>query len=119
MDKHTPFMLYHWTHVENLRPIEHNGLDPDYAEGRKKCVWLCEYGKIGWALCHIATRHGWEADSMICLQVRMLWADVRRSANDGVYTCAELIHPNKLDAVLYRIGGGWIPYPRFSEIDTQ
>lgn len=110
-------ILYHWTHSENMNSIQAIGIDPSFAEGRKKCVWVCAGTRIGWAMCHIAQRHGWNPDEMVCYRVELPAEVLKRTAIPEVYTCDATIIPEDIVAVMYRIDNGFFSrrgeFPRY------
>lgn len=87
-----PFYLYHWTHKDNLPSIYGFGLDPARATGERLLVWACEESRIGWALCHIANRHGWHPDDMVLIRLQFSRVNWKRTSwpevwvNDTVIT---------------------------------
>lgn len=90
---------YHWTHKDNAESISRTGIDPAYSEGRMEVAWVCAARRVGWALCHVAQRHGWDPDDMVCFEVELHDGNVKRTCNDGVYTSASIIDPDAIVAV--------------------
>lgn len=88
----TPQNLFHWTHKDNVESITANGLDPEYATGAEEKVWCCDTMRIGWALSHVAARHGWNVSDMVLLYVETLDNDFQRSQVRGAYTCRHPVH---------------------------
>lgn len=81
----TPFYVYHWTHRNNLASIYADGLDPSYATGEKPWVWACVEARAAWALVHIATRHGWNPDEMVCIRLVCREDEWEPYGTTGVY----------------------------------
>jgi hypothetical protein len=95
---HSSVTFYHATPTRNLPSILEVGLDPAYARGRLRVVWLHSRGRRAWAIPHVAERHNVpvEAVSIITVRVPRSWL-VRRKR--GVWTCRDLIRPRFLVAV--------------------
>lgn len=87
--------LYHWTHFVNFESIADIGLDPSYAEGKLCVVWVCEHNRIGWAMSHIAARHGWNPDDMVLIRIRRKDVSWTATAYPGVYTTTRKIVPSR------------------------
>lgn len=105
----TPEFVYHWTHKDNVVSILHYGLDPSYAEGRLRVVWFCEPERVGWALAHIAARHGWNHDDMVLIRWPKYQTPYAFTAFGGVYTTNTVVRLKAHCAVKSGILGNWIP----------
>lgn len=100
---------YHWTHRNNLPSILWSGLDPTYAEGKLKVVWFCDGDRVGWALNHIACRHGWCADDMVLIRFPKSRYAYANTAFSGVYTTTYVVSMKAHTAVKYGVLGEWKP----------
>lgn len=78
-------VLYHWTHRKNLRSILRTGLDPRRSQGAADLVWACTDRRIGWALGHVAAKHGWPPDDMVLLEIDRDAGEWARTAWDNVF----------------------------------
>lgn len=105
-----PKYVYHWTHRKLLNRIARQGLDPSFSNGRMLAVWVCDEKRIAWALGHTASNHGWDADEIVCIRIKVCGIPLRRTANTGVYNCITTITPDTFDAVLFSIGEGWVEW---------
>lgn len=101
--------VYHWTHRENLASIMREGIDPAYSEGRSHQAWVCGPRRIGWALAHIAQRHGWGADDMVLLKVSGDLPHLKNTFLQWVYTTREVIRPVDILEVRMTHEGDFIP----------
>lgn len=61
--------LYHVTPRGNLESISRDGLLVGLHMGRKRVVWLCEAGRLPWAVQHLSKRHGIPAEYFSILSV--------------------------------------------------
>jgi RNA:NAD 2'-phosphotransferase (TPT1/KptA family) len=103
--------VYHWTHRGNLESIMATGLDPAYSEGRLPRVWVCGHHRIAWAMTHVATRHGWDPDDLVCLRIDASCVERKPTHLHYVYTCRDVIPPSAIVGVLYGIMCAWVPPP--------
>jgi hypothetical protein len=89
-------VLYHTTPARTLAGILASGLLPGLSRGARPAVWLHARGRLGWALAHVARRHG--ADAVVSLRVRVprAWLTRRRR---GVWTCGRAVPPGLIQAV--------------------
>lgn len=100
--------VYHWTHRNNLASILWTGLDPSYAEGKLKVVWFCDSDRVGWALAHIAARHGWNHDDMVLLRWPKYQTPFANTAFAGVYTTNKVVRLKGRSAVRCGILAEWV-----------
>lgn len=56
--------FYHVTHVERVESIIEIGLDPAFARGKIKAVWLADSKRIHWAIAHVASKHDYRIDEL-------------------------------------------------------
>lgn len=101
--------VYHWTHRNNLASILYGGVDPSYAEGKVKVVWFCDHDRVGWALAHIAARHGWQHDEMLLLRWPKYQNPFANTAFAGVYTTNQVVRLKGHSAVKRGILADWTP----------
>ena len=101
--------VYHWTHRTNLTSILTTGLDPAYSEGRAHLAWVCGPRRIGWALQHIAMRHGWEPDEMVLLKINGDLPCLRDSGRQYLYNTRDVIPPADILEVRMSHEGDFIP----------
>ena len=102
--------VYHWTHRSNLPSIMREGIDPAYSEGRAHLSWVCGPRRIGWALAHIAQRHGWEPDDMVLLKVDGDLPSLRPTFMAYVYNSREVIPPASILECRMTHEGDFIPF---------
>lgn len=102
-----PTHVYHWTHRKNLRAVLKHGLDPAKAHGKLAVVWACCDTRIAWALSHVSHCHGWDADDMVCLRIRVSGIPLVRTAMSRVVNVRTVIPPNQVDGILYSITDGF------------
>jgi len=96
-----PRLLYHWTPRRTQSRVRREGLRSDLALGSLKAVWACSRSKIGWALSHVAARHGFTPDEFVLVQITVPRRQIRKSCWRGVYTCKRGYGPERI-----RILGG-------------
>ena len=99
---------YHWTHRDTLRGIIETGLDPAMAEGKLKVVWFCDSSKVGYALGHIAYRHGWPADDMVLIRFPRDPVPYANTAWGGIFTTTERVKIKAHCAVKFGVLGEWV-----------
>jgi hypothetical protein len=89
-------VLYHTAPARTLASILAHGLLPGLSRGARPVVWLHARGRLGWALAHVARRHG--AAAVVSLRVRVPrgWLTRRRR---GVWTCGRAVPPGLIQAV--------------------
>lgn len=78
-------LLYHWTHWGLLKTILTEGLRTDRAQGRTHRVYACVRELNAWAITHVADRHAWHPDDMVCLAIHPDGYHWERAGMDGVY----------------------------------
>lgn len=110
--------VYHWTHESNLGSIITHGVDPSFSEGKLLASWFCGPSRLGWALCHVANRHGWDPDEMICLRIEVDSSTLKRTCNTGVWTRTVATLPGDLKAVRFHQWEGFRPFEQ-TPADTQ
>lgn len=99
---------YHWTHKSLLASVLETALDPEFAQGKMKVVWWCEWSKVGYALGHIAARHGWAPDDMVLIRFVKHTVPYANTAYPGIYTTAERIKLRSRAAVKLHVLGEWV-----------
>lgn len=104
---HSDF-YYHWTSRSALDRIVWTGLDPDYAEGKLKVVWFCDYSRVAYALGHIAYRHGWTPDEMVLLRFPCLGVSYAYTAWPGIFTSDRRVRIGRGCAVRLSILDPWV-----------
>jgi hypothetical protein len=104
-----PYVMYHWTHRLNLESILRKGIDPSYSEGKLQVVWSCGPQRIGWALAHVAQRHGWDCDDMACLEFESDGSDLIKTCLHRVYQTRVIVLPVRFRRVKLSVGENWIP----------
>lgn len=100
--------VYHWTHRSNVESILKSGIDPTYAEGKLKVVWFCDAERVGWALAHIGTRHGWDHDEMVLIRFPRSRYPFANTAFAGVYTTTAVVSLKAHTAVKGGVLGPWV-----------
>jgi hypothetical protein len=76
--------LYHFTPSNNLCAIIAYGLQTQFAQGRRKGIWLCAWSTRTWAKLHVAEWHGVGVDSLAELHVSVS-SDLLMRVREGVY----------------------------------
>jgi len=99
--------MYHWTHRSNLASILATGLDPQYARGRLRAVWLCEASRVLWAAAHVSVGHQCEMDSLVLLRVRVDALTLKRTCWPLVQTSAAVVPPRRIVGVKTVLGTRW------------
>jgi hypothetical protein len=89
-------VLYHTTPARKLASILAHGVLPELSRGAQAVVWLHARGRLGWALGHVAHRHGTAAVVSLRVLVPRAWLTRRRR---GVWTCARPVPPGMIQAV--------------------
>lgn len=89
-----PYMdLFHVTPEHNLYSIERYGIDPSYAVGKLKSVWLIAEPSIAWGLAHVSFRKHVSVDKLAVLRVTAEFLDLKRTAWKNVYRLNKIIIP--------------------------
>ena len=101
--------LYHWTHRRNLPDILPVGLLASYSHTARPEVWACSAARVGWALAHIAGRHGWDADDMVLIRIRADRCEWVRTAFSGVYVTRGNVSPDHFRGVKDGVLGAFKP----------
>ncbi len=89
-------VLYHTTPARKLASILRYGIRPELARGARRESWLHTRGRLGWALDHVARRHGCTA--VVSLRVLVPRPGLTRRRR-GVWTTAAPIAPAAVQAV--------------------
>lgn len=87
-------ILFHWTERRNLPSIMATGLDPAYATGGQRVVWLARKPRALGMLDCAARTHGVEARRMCLLAVNLPVKDLWKWSVQGVYRSPRLISPD-------------------------
>lgn len=99
----TPRYLYHWTTAIAIPSIAESGLDPSYAQGKRKVVWMASEARAMWACSHAAMHQRVSPDQMVCLRVRVSGLTLSRTAWGGVEVSGRIISPSRLTLVEVRM----------------
>ena len=105
--------MYHWTHRSNLSSIAATGLDPQFARGKMRCVWLADRARIAWALAHVSAHHQVSPDEMVLLRVRVDGLTLVRTSWPLVLVCKSVVKPSKLAGVRAILDNKWTSIRRF------
>ena len=81
-------ILYHTTPKQNLWSIRAHGLDPGFARGKRKGIWLHTASKTHWAILHTMKRY--RTDEIVVLKVKVSRRVLTRRWR-GLWTCHEII----------------------------
>lgn len=84
--------LYHCTPY--ARSVLQSGLDPEHSQGAVKRVWLCDYERLPWALCHVREWHK-DGRALVILEVQVEESTLKRR-RDGVYWTYDHIPANQI-----------------------
>lgn len=89
-----PYMdLFHVTPEENLYSIGRYGIDPSFAIGKLKSVWMCAEPSIAWAMAHVSFRKKISVDKLAVLRVSVEFTSLKRTAWRNVYRINENVTP--------------------------
>jgi len=91
--------LYHVSPAKNYEYIFWGGLQPSFALGARKVVWLVTRDKVVWALAHVSARHSVSVDELGVFVVDASLADIRRTRWAHVFTCERRIEVARMDEV--------------------
>jgi hypothetical protein len=89
-------VLYHTTPAGRLASLLAHGILPALARGARPESWLHTPGRLGWAVRHVADRHGAARAVSLRVLVPRAWLTRRRR---GVWTCARTVPPSAIQAV--------------------
>lgn len=98
-----PRYMYHWTPRVNLRSIMRTGLDPAYATGKRRVVWMGAGKRLMWACAHAALHQRCGLDDMTCIRIRVDGLRLGGTAWRGVKTSATIIPPSRLTVMKVRL----------------
>lgn len=85
-------VLYHVTHVNNLRAIACHGLRINRDRRGRGRVWLCDRKRIGWAVLHVTEAHRWEPWEIAIVGVTH--ANPFRSGREGIMYVRADVQPS-------------------------
>lgn len=91
--------LYHWTPAICLPSVGEHGLDPAYAMGRRKVIWMADESSVMWAASHAAMHQCCSPDALVLVRIRVDGLRLTRTAWPGVMNCATVIRPSRLRVV--------------------
>lgn len=109
--------LYHWTHRDNLASIARGGLDPAFARGSLRAVWMADGTRILWAAAHVAARHQVEPDALVLLRVRVDGLDLTRTSWPNVRVSKQRVAPSRITGVRTVLGTRWESLRRHREVE--
>lgn len=101
--------LYHWTHVQNVRSILAEGLDPERSTGKAPSVWCVSRRRRTWAAVHVTLRHNWDLSDLVCLRIECHDMDLRLTRWEGVFTSLKVVPARHLAAADPRHQWEWLP----------
>src|SRR5437870_5382394 len=84
--------LLHITPRTNLPSIFRTGLNPAFARGRLRAVWLCSSSLTEWAIAHVAQRHSVPEGEVAVLHLRIPRSALRRRKR-GVWIVQDIVNP--------------------------
>ena len=82
--------LYHTTLKANLESITENGIDPKYARGPEKVIYLHTRSRTEWAILHIALRYSVSLEDITVIEVTVPRSKLQRG-HRGLWTTTETI----------------------------
>jgi hypothetical protein len=94
-------ILWHASPWHNLPSIRERGLDPDYATGRLRAVWLHSAALSSLVCSGVALRHGVGIDGICLIAVHVRRRSIRRFRR-CLWYCCDVIGPANL--LIPRIG---------------
>ena len=87
-------ILYHATLKRNLDSIRKKGINPEFARGAEKVIWLHTRSKTEWAILHTQKRHKCPLDDIAVLSVQIPRSKLTRRWR-GIWTTSEVIRDGK------------------------
>ena len=93
--------LYHATLKFNLDSIRDKGIDPSYATGAEKVIWLHTRSRTHWAIAHVQKQHKVHLSEVVILTVNIPRRKLKRRWR-GLWTTTQTAQPTQItDAVEY------------------
>lgn len=111
-----PRYLYHWTTRAALLSIRSDGLDPEYATGKRRCVWMVGRERMLWGCSHAAMHQRCSPDEMVLVRVRVAGLKLHCTAWRGVRTCSAVIPPARLEVCRDVLRNRWVSIQRVRSI---
>lgn len=102
-----PTYKYHWTTGAALPSVMATGLDPSFATGKRRVVWMAGRDRVLWGCDHAAMHQHCSPDQMVLVRVRTDGLRLGRTAWSGVVTSSAVIRPSRLTVMQLRV----IPAP--------
>ena len=81
--------VYHITSRSSKESISQNGVDPSYARGGYKSVWVCGRNSIEWAALHVAYTRMVEVDSLVMARLLVPYQWLIRTGRPHVWRLPE------------------------------
>lgn len=108
-----PTYRYHWTHRANLASIATSGLDPSYANKKRRVVWMCGGSRVLWAVSHVSKCHECSPDDMVLLRLRVDGLRLDGTSWPDVVTSAARIAPSRLAVRTDALSGRFVSLRRW------
>lgn len=87
------YKLLHVTPILNIDSIEALGLRPDYAEGRRHVIWMCDRERLPWALAHISIRRALPVRDLMVCTLALHEEELIKTRWKGVYVSKSVLLP--------------------------
>jgi len=97
--------LYHVTPKYNRQSIMTKGVDPNYSQGRRRLIWVCEWERLTWALAHISAHQSCAVDVLLVCIVGLDLREVKRTSILGVYTYHKAAPVLEVKSAVELLGG--------------
>jgi len=101
--------LYHVSPTQNVDSIKLRGISPEFAQGKRKVIWLCESKVITWAIAHVSAKRGLQVGRLSVFAAQVPNDLLIRTRWHMVYQCAEIIIVERVitvDTVLRSVENG-------------
>jgi hypothetical protein len=85
--------LYHVTPKKNRMSIYTLGINPSFSRGSAKRSWWCSYGRLQWAIAHVAAQHGVREDQIIVFVHPFHHKQIKKFSVTGVYYTKNVVRP--------------------------
>lgn len=83
--------LFHVTPILNLDSIDALGLSPDFSQGRRRVIWVCERGRLTWSLAHISLKRSCPVRDLMVCTLRADDRALKRTRWQGVYVSSYVL----------------------------
>jgi len=81
--------LYHVSPTQNVDSIKLRGISPEFAQSKRKVIWLCESKAVTWALAHVSAKRGLQVGRLTVFAAEVPEELLICTRWSMVYQCAE------------------------------